>query len=45
MSFTIAAIATAGVQGMKLWGASKRKQEAKDAQAKAKKDMDAKKKQ
>ena len=45
MSFTLAAIATAGVQGLKLWGASKAKKEAKAAQAKAKKDMDAKKKQ
>ena len=45
MSFTVAAVVGAGVGVAKLWGASKRKKEAKEAQKKAKKEMDAKKAQ
>ena len=45
MSFTVAAVVGAGVGVAKLWGASKRKKDAKDAQKKAKKEMDAKKAQ
>ena len=44
MSFTVAAVVGAGVGVAKLWGASKRKKDAKDAQKKAKKEMDAKQK-
>tara|TARA_R100001377_G_scaffold73248_1_gene49164 strand:- start:1340 stop:1936 length:597 start_codon:yes stop_codon:yes gene_type:complete len=45
MSFTVAAVVGAGVGLVKLFGASKRKKEAKDAQKKAKASMDAKKKE
>ena len=45
MSFTVGAVVGAGVGVAKLWGASKRKKEAKEAQKKAKKEMDAKKAQ
>ena len=45
MSFTVAAVVGIGMGAAKLFGASKRKKAAKDAQAKAKTEMDAKKKQ
>tara|TARA_R100000458_G_scaffold46031_1_gene44409 strand:- start:1311 stop:1904 length:594 start_codon:yes stop_codon:yes gene_type:complete len=45
MSFTVAAVVGAGVGVAKLFGASKRKKEAKEAQKKAKAELDAKKKQ
>ena len=45
MSFTVAAVVSAGVGVAKLIGASKRKKDAKEAQKKAKAEMDAKKKQ